>query len=416
MLDAATLRPPNSAEASPPTLKSDGHPASFERIEICRDPEDALDAWHKLETNSAISPYQTRRWLLPWIHSTGRSTGVSPFLVIAYDAEDEPVALLPLGLWRQGFLTICGFLGGKDSNFNLGLFRQDTRWTRGEIQRLLKDAARAGDLAVDLFAFRNQPLEWEGTANPLADLPGQPSPSFAHKVTLTPDPEDYFKQNLSRELRKKLRQKTARMKALGPVEYRIARSPAEAERILDAFVAQRRARSAALGLNPTDLPLQRRFLEHASVASGPDPAVELHALYCGERILATFAGTILKQRFCGMVMSFDSNPELLRTSPGELLLAALIRSKCEAGLTVFDLGIGEARYKDTYCPDPEPLFDSLVGISARGSLFALAERLRLHAKRSVKQSAWAWKLVQALRKTKRVISRSVTHQSGSRQA
>ena len=234
-------------------------------------------------------------------------------------------------------------------------------------------------------------------------------------MALTRDPEAYLKRNLSRESRKKLRQKTARMKALGPVEHRVARTAADVTAILDAFIEQRMARSAALGLKAGDLPGQRAFLEHASVAARDNPAVELHALFCGERILATFAGTTHGSRFCGMVMSFDSNPELLRTSPGEILLASLIQTKCEAGLATFDLGIGEARYKDTYCPDPEPLFDSLVGITAKGLLFAQVERLRLLAKRSVKQSAWAWKLVQALRRSRRKLLRRVAHGSGGRQ-
>ncbi len=415
MVDAASSPPPNATKATISAPRSGDPMALFCRVEVHREPAGALGAWSELEARATVSPYQTRRWLLPWIESTGKATGVLPFLMVAYDIHDAPLALLPLGLWRQGFLTVCGFLGGKDSNFNLGLFRSDTHWTPSEVMRLLQAGAAANGAAVDLFVFRNQPHNWEGTPNPLAGLPCQPSPSFAYKVALTRDPEAHFKQNLSRESRKKLRQKTARMKALGRVEHRVAQTAAEGRSILDAFVAQRRARSAALGLNAKDLPDLRTFLEHASVSAGQDPAVELHALFCGERILATFAGTTHGSRFCGMAMSFDSDPELLRTSPGEVLLAALIQAKCEAGLSTFDLGVGEALYKNTYCPNPEPLFDSLVAISIRGKLFAEAERLRLHAKRSIKQSAWAWKLVQLLRRSRRKPSRSVAHESGSRQ-
>ena len=416
MLDAASSRPPKAAHGmDKATAPTEGLPALFRRVEVYSEPAGAAEAWRELETIATISPYQTRRWLLPWIETTGRATRVSAFLAVAYDSDEKPVALLPFGTWQQGFLTVCGFLGGKDSNFNLGLFRPGLDWTSPELLRLLRASAGAGDRPIDIFVLHNQPYGWEGAANPLTQLPHQASPSFAYKVALTQDPEAYFKQNLSRESRKKLRQKTGRMKALGPVEHRVARTVADVAAILDAFIEQRMARSAALGLRAKDLPSQRAFLERASVAASQDPAVELHALFCGERILATFAGTTRGSRFCGMVMSFDSNPELLRTSPGEILLAALIQTKCEAGVTTFDLGIGEARYKDTYCPDPEPLFHTLVGISASGMLFAWAERLRLLVKRSVKQSAWAWKLVQALRRGRRKLSRSVAHGSGGRQ-
>lgn len=416
MLEAALPRRTEAAKEPDAAAAAGGVPlACFRRLEVYREPEDAAEAWRELEALAPISPYQTRRWLLAWIDASARAAEVAPFLAVAYDAEERPVALLPFGTWQHGPLTLCGFLGGKDSNFNLGLFRPGPEWTHSELLRLLHESAKAAGPPVDAFVLHNQPHAWDGIPNPLAQLAGQASPSFAYKVALTPDPDQYLKQNLSRESRKKLRQKTARMKALGRVEHRTARTAAEARAVLDAFVEQRMARCAALGLSAGDLPRQRAFLDRAAVPQGDAPPVELHALYCDDRILATFAGATHGRRFCGMVMSFDSHPDLLRTSPGEILLASLIKTKCEAGLTTFDLGIGEARYKDTYCPDPEPLFDTLVGISLRGQLFTRIERGRLLAKRTVKQSAWAWRMVQSIRRARRRLSGRVPHRAGNRQ-
>jgi CelD/BcsL family acetyltransferase involved in cellulose biosynthesis len=52
-----------------------------------------------------------------------------------------------------------------------------------------------------------------------------------------------------------------------------------------------------------------------------------------------------------MATSFDMASEIAKTSPGEILLVDLIKLKCHAGITVFDLGVGEARYKTTICDD-----------------------------------------------------------------
>lgn len=410
MLDAAPLRAAIDVDA---TAQAPSSPLA--RVEVHRDPSAVFEIWRRLEEDARISPYQTRGWLLPWLETRGKASAVSPFLVVAYDRLDRPLALLPLGLWHQRGLIVVGFLGGRDSNFNLGLFRPGIAWTRPAILDLLRRAAAAADTKVDLFVFRNQPHRWGNEPNPMALLARQPSPSFAYKVALMRDPGEHFKRHLSREARKKRRQKTGYLNARGPTEHRMARSPAEAQAILDAFVAQRIARSTALGLGTADLPSQRQFLEQASVAAGQPAAVELHALYCGDRILATFGGTAHQNRFCGMVMSFDQDPELSRMSPGEILLASLIEAKCREGIAVFDLGIGEARYKTIYTPDPEALCDSVVALSGRGRLFAAVEMLRLQVKRSIKQSAWAWKAAQALRRTSRALSRGVAHRSGDGQ-
>ncbi len=396
MPHAAARRCRSADDVRPPVPSAD--PARLGRIVVHRDPAAARDAWERLETDAAISPYQTWAWLSAWLETRGRAAGVEPFIVVAYDREGEPLALLPLGVQRQGFVTIGSFLGERDSNFNLGLFRPGPHWTAATIETLLRGAARAGEAAVDLFILHNQPHQWEGLANPLALLPNQPSPSFGYKVALMRDADQFLKATLSKDSRKKLRRKTEKLAEHGTVEHRVARTPDEARAVIRAFETQRIARCAMLGLGTGDLPDLVAFLTRASIAGTDNPAVELHALHCGAQILATFGGTALRDRFCGMIISFDSVSDLSRFSPGDLLVAAIIRAKCREGIAVFDLGIGEARYKDVYCPEPEPLFETLLTLSPHGRLFAAAEAIRLQVKRSIKQSAWAWPAVQALRR------------------
>ena len=184
---------------------------------------------------------------------------------------------------------------------------------------------------------------------------------------------------------------------------------AEIAEVLDAFVEQRTTRCAAYGLPVDEIPLLRRFLDRATAPAGPGGEaagpVEFHGLRCGSRIVATLGGVRRRGRFSGMLTSFTAHADLKRTSPGELLLAEVMRHDCEKGTATFDLGVGEARYKETYCPDVEPLFDSLVPLTPRGHVHARAEALKLQAKRSIKQSRWAWPLVQRLRKLRAALSR-----------
>ncbi len=144
------------------------------------------------------------------------------------------------------------------------------------------------------------------------------------------------------------------------------------------------------------------FIRKASLAGLTQgrPAVELYALSAGERVLATFGGSGDAWRLCGMFNSFDGGGDVARNSPGELLLADIIRHQCEIGRQVFDLGVGEAQYKTSLCEDVEPMVDILVPITRRGRLYALVAERLVAAKRFVKRTPWAMRAAHRLRALK----------------
>ena len=76
----------------------------------------------------------------------------------------------------------------------------------------------------------------------------------------------------------------------------------------------------------------------------------------------------------------------------ELLLAELIHRKCQEGIAVFDLGVGEARYKTSFCDDHDDLVDSFLPLTLKGRFFAQAAQARRALKRRIKRSPTALKL------------------------
>jgi CelD/BcsL family acetyltransferase involved in cellulose biosynthesis len=85
-----------------------------------------------------------------------------------------------------------------------------------------------------------------------------------------------------------------------------------------------------------------------------------------------------------MATSFDMDSEVARTSPGEILLIDLIKLQCQAGITSFDLGVGEARYKTTICDERDELVDSFLPVTLKGRIFAGVARSKRSAKRWIK--------------------------------
>ena len=185
------------------------------RIVVYENPAEALPAWRELEAIAPTSAYQTYKWLAPWIETIGRPRGVCPMIVVCHGANDLPVALFPFGIVQQGNIRLVNFLGGRDSNLNLGLIRPHVQLNQSDVESLLRIAADNARLKPDAFVLVNQPRSWEGVPNPLAQLPHQRSPSQLHSATLGPNGADFVNERLSGDARRKLRSKRKKLSEMG---------------------------------------------------------------------------------------------------------------------------------------------------------------------------------------------------------
>lgn len=356
--------------------------------------------WRAFQRSAWGTPYQYCDWVRAYADTLAPASGETIVVVAAHDAAGAMTALLPLALSRQSGLRIASFAGGKHANFHMPLIARSAlaAFDGAACRTLLRKAADALG-GIDVFAFTNQPAEWQGQANPFAALGGRPSPSNAYRLALDVNADDVLRKIMSSESRKKLRKKERRLEEIGPISARRASTPEEVEAILAAFFAQKAERFEQMGIeDPFATPAARAFLREASLAGLAEgaPAIELYGLCVGGQILATFAGTANGHRFCGMVNSFSPDPEVARSSPGEVLLVNVIQAQCNRGLETFDLGVGEAAYKSTVCDAVDELSDSFVPMTAAGALYATAATSVRGLKRWVKHTPWAMRLASRL--------------------
>ena len=359
---------------------------AFRSVEVHASVEAVAAAWADLEVVAPCSIYQTRRWLVPWLATLGRRAGVTPWLVLARAADGRPTGLLPLGLRRVGGCTLAAWLGGRDANAAMGLLAPDARWSGAEVRRCLAEAARSGPVRPDVFMLTNQPFGWQGHANPFASLPHAPSPSAAYGSRLPPDAPAFLAAKLSKDAAKKLRKKEAKLATLGTLADRVAGTAAERRAVLDAFLALKVRRLRAKHIRSDfDAPEMRAFIEAASAPGYDGQGIELHALTLDERVVAVYGGAAHRGAWSGMFNAFDVEDEAVaRCSPGDLLLMRVVARACADGLTHFDLGIGEARYKAALC-EPIPLFDTIVPVSLKGHVLAALLGAARAAKRWIKR-------------------------------
>ncbi len=356
------------------------------------------EVWRAFEATASGTPYQRYDWVRSAVETIGRAEGLAPRVVVGRDAGGEVALLLPLALRKVGPLTVAGPVGDKHANFHAALWRAGA--PLGDARALLEAAGRL--VGADAVALPYAPRRWNGAPNPLVPASAPTSGNLAYRLRLEAEPEATLLRALSRDTRKRMRQKENRLRELGPVSLRRARTPDEVEKVLRAFLAQKAERRRTSGLpNPFEDGPTREFLRSACLAGleRGAPAIELYALHAGERIVATFGGAADGARLSGMVNAFEAgDPEVNRRSPGDILLTHLIAEQCRAGRAVFDLGVGAALYKERFCDETEELAEILVPVTALGHAYAAAARLRARARDAVKRTPWLWSLVLRLRR------------------
>src|SRR5262245_15768897 len=247
--------------------------------------------WRALESGQTATPYQRFDFVNAWQDNVGVSLGAKPAPAIAYDAERRVVMVLPLVIGSFGPFSIGGFPGGKHSNFNMALWRREfaDSATHEDVQHIFSLLAGKAP-TLNVLALNQQPLDWNGATNPFARLPRQPSVNECPLLTIDPKaPSARF----GGTFRRKLNGKERKLRALPGYRYTIARTEADARRLLDAFFAIKPLRMAEQKIrNVFAEPGAKAFIEHAcldGIATGRQ-AIELHGLECNAEVIAIFAG------------------------------------------------------------------------------------------------------------------------------
>lgn len=394
LVEQSSSAPPRLADQ--PVAREAGVARGWASLSVVEDIAALAEDWQWLEQRALVTPYQAHGWVRAFAETVGRAERMVFRHAVLRGATGEPLAILPLVITRRNGIRFAEFIGGKHANYHMGLY--DPAFAAGldaAAARLMLAEIGAAIGGLDAFIFVNQPTQWQGVPNPLAQLAGGPSPSGAYKLALTPgDAEGSLRRSMSSHAHKKLKNKRNRFQAYGPSEVVRARTPEEIARVIDAFLRQKAARFAMMGIaDPFAPPAVRRFLERGAQSDGDRPPVlELYSLDVAGQSVATYVGAVQAGRFSGMATSFDMESEVAKSSPGEILLVELIKLKCREGVTVFDLGVGEARYKTTICDERDDLVDTFLPLTAKGRAFALFSRAKREIKRHIKASPVALKL------------------------
>jgi CelD/BcsL family acetyltransferase involved in cellulose biosynthesis len=364
-------------------------------IDIVRDLAKAESIWRGLESaQTSFTPYQRFDFLSAWQRQVGEREGLAPFIVVGYDAGRRPLLLLPLALRHAYGARCASFMGGKHSTFNMALFDRDfaASATQADLDGLIAAISQRSE--ADVLALHQQPLRWRELPNPFALLPHQPSANDCPLLVIEPGAA-----LVSNSFRRRLKGKERKLASLPGYRSHVASTEADITRLLDWFFRVKPLRMAEQKLPNVfaDAGIEA-FIRNACTAplGNGRHAIDIHALECDEEVIAIFAGVADGHRFSMMFNTYTMSANA-KYSPGLILMRDIIDHYAGQGYGALDLGIGSDDYKRLFCKDDEPIFDSFIPLSARGSLASSVMSGVNRTKRLVKHNPALLEMAQKLR-------------------
>jgi CelD/BcsL family acetyltransferase involved in cellulose biosynthesis len=348
--------------------------------------EEAWQGYRALADSSPVGAAQHPIWVEAW-----RKTRSADLVFLQLRSAGQLRAAMPLEVQPRNGLRIARALGGSHASGNFPATAAD--FHGGNLPRGLSGST----LGIDLILIERQAPELSGRENPFATLPRVQSPNLSLAVDLQPGFEAVLDRIGRKRRLKKHRSQMRKLEAAGGYKRVEARSEAEIERLLSAFLLQKAERFQRLGIGNVFLDMEPFLLRlFVDAAKEPNPPFVLHGLEVGGKLRAVTGSTLVADR---VICEFSSivEDELVHASPGDFLFFENIRAAADSGASVFDFSVGDELYKRGWCDLVSAQFDTIVPLTVKGHALAALLRASAAAKRRIKNNERLWQLIKRLR-------------------
>ncbi|MDD9910293.1 MAG: GNAT family N-acetyltransferase [Ahrensia sp.] len=386
-------------QASEPLPNKNSEPAGPLTLSVSSNVRDVLSDWTELERLGLPSLYQRHEWITAWNEELNSSSHLSPAFVLG-ERDNKTLFLLPLGIRRLGPATLVEWLADSHSNYQTGLFSPEFIAASGAttMQDLLNDiSSKFG--GVDLFSLRCQPTKLAGERNPMTHLRHYTSSNPAFTLDLTGGFSAALDRIGGARRRKKYRKQINRIGGEEHVALRVAQTPQDVEEMLDEAFQHIEQRFRKLGIfNVFEEPGAQSFFKRLATQSLTlqEPLLRVFALEIDGKMRASLSGGVAAGQFSGCFLSL-SEDDYAQYSPGDLLLYKVAEHCAKQGLTSFDLGRGEERYKLSWTNRTVDMIDVVVPMTALGHSLAALQRGKSEAKRLVRNNQSLWQVAKKVR-------------------
>ena len=306
--------------------------------------------------------------------------------------------LAAFGIERRLGLRCLVWLGGKLADYKAPMLARDfgARISSSRFLSIWENIQRALP-AHDFMALENQPDFIGDQPNPFVTLGGDHAPDAGYVFKL-PASYDEFALRFRPETRRADRSKERKLSQVGALEFRIAETSEDARRmvadILDRKAAQLRAQGVASIFE--DAGYRAAYIALAALPP-KRKLLQVAVLTLNGEFLSGSIAHVRDRHATLMVHTYENH--FAKMSPGRIHLLKLIKASIDEGHVFYDLSVGHAPYKDSFCDAPMALTNLVTAARPWGIAAASAERARLGLKRRVKSNDRLMGWLRAIRLT-----------------
>lgn len=364
---------------------------------ITDDMEHVRADWEVLEKEWNATAYQSPAWVRIALETFDSKN--TPVFVLARK-NGRPIMVLPLVL-VAGSPSILRWPGDNHCDIGCALF--STEYLKNPDPTLITtvlDRLRSHLVGPIVLWLKNQPATLGDFANPLLDLPHQHGPDPLYFMDVSQGMEAILQQGNAHRKRKTFRRQVRKANEIGGYEMVVPESDAEIIETLDLFFELKSVRLKHLGIHDVfEPPEVRAFLQKLALTRGPTGTriLQFYVLKVGGKTRAMYGVSINGNR-CFSAINAVSYDEFSPESPGEMILYLMIEDLIERGIEYFDIGIGEERYKKSWCKQHHELMETIhpIGVAARP--IAALMRCKTMLKHQIKSNPFLWSNMKRLRK------------------
>ncbi len=361
------------------------------RLSLHRSVAECENSWRAAATHCAGFVFQSFDWQSAYQATIGTAEGVLPLIVHVADPSGRSLLILPLGIYRRGWLRVLRLLGGVVTDYNAPLIDPDFagQISEAEFATLWR---RILDLLppVDLVWLRRMPEVIDGVRNPMVRLPDAEHTKDAHAAALPATFEAFKAQRGAKLFRENGRQRR-RLAERGGVETRFLDQAAEGLAILDTLARQKSRRWRETGVrdmfaSPGYLDFYRRL-----TAQGlrDDGRVHIGSLAVDGLVVATNWAVIYRGRFYDLLGGYEAG-EWARLSVARLLVENIVQwCIADPEVTVYDLTVGAEAYKHHWADHSLAMYELLAPCSRVGRVYVAYRGWRARLKRHERVRALA---------------------------
>lgn len=317
--------------------------------------------------------FQSREFLDIWLDTIGKASGIEPYFVMVRDADGRPVLYLPLTIETKFNVRLLRFMDCGVADYNAPivaadrtLSRQDFHDVWAEILALLP--------SFDIIDLKKIAGDVAGALNPLSYLDCTPFGDSGHGIVLTRLRDQTDTRRAVVRLRRKLQTHAKGLSRIGEPRFIVNPAAAEAARVAERLLELKRRKYQRTS-TPDFLtaPGVERFYREMMSPGRLGTISHLSALMIGDTVASAHLGFIGRGRFYYIFPAYDT--EFGRHRVGHLLMEHLIDQSVAQDFDTFDLGIGDASYKNKWATHHLAVYNHERAVTAAGRVYLQMRRV-----------------------------------------